>query len=44
MKSVQEVSPTLAKMHSLKEQFRDIFESSTSWGDSIINLLDISRN
>jgi transposase len=40
LKAVQEVSPTLAKMHSLKEKFRQIFESHTSWGDSIIQLLD----
>lgn len=38
--SVQEVSPNLAKMHSLKEEFRDIFETTKSWGDSIIKLLD----
>ena len=40
LKSVQEVSTTLAKMHKLKENFRDIFESDNSWGDSIIKLLD----
>jgi transposase len=40
LKSVQEASPTLAKMHALKEQFRDIFETTKSWGDSIIKLLD----
>ncbi len=27
-------------MHKLKEDFRDIFESTVSWGDSIIKLLD----
>ncbi len=37
---MQEVSPKLAKMHSLKEEFRDIFETTKSWGDSIIKLLD----
>lgn len=37
---VQEVSPILAKMHALKEEFRDIFESTKSWGENIINLLD----
>ncbi|BBD70632.1 transposase [Nostoc commune NIES-4072] len=40
LKSVQEVSPKLAKMHALKEEFRDIFETTKSWGDSIIKLLD----
>jgi transposase len=37
---VQEVSPNLAKMHALKEQFRDMFETTKSWGDSIIKLWD----
>ncbi len=27
-------------MHALKEQFRDIFELSQSWGDSVMKLLD----
>lgn len=40
LKAAQAVSPTLAKMHKLKEDFRDIFESTVSWGDSIIKLLD----
>lgn len=40
LKSVQEVLPNLAKMHALKEEFRDIFETTKSWGDSIIKLLD----
>ncbi|MEH1769506.1 ISL3 family transposase [Nostoc sp.] len=40
LKSVQDVSPNLAKMHAFKEQFRDIFETTKSWGDSIIKLLD----
>ena len=40
LKSAQAVSPILAKMHELKEDFRGIFESTVSWGDSIIKLLD----
>ncbi|BDI17707.1 ISL3 family transposase [Nostoc cf. commune SO-36] len=40
LKAAQEVSPILAKMHRLKEEFRDVFESCKSWGDSIIKLLD----
>ena len=40
LKSAQDASPILAKMHKLKEDFRDIFESTVSWGDSIIKLLD----
>ncbi len=27
-------------MHQLKEEFREIFESTKSWGDSVIKLLD----
>ncbi|MFW9258702.1 ISL3 family transposase [Nostoc sp. CALU 546] len=44
LKSAQEVSPILAKMHQLKEEFREIFESTKSWGDSIIKLLDWMHN
>jgi transposase len=44
LKSVQEVLPNLAKMHALKEEFRDIFETTKSWGDSIIKLLDWMYN
>lgn len=40
LKSVQKVSPTLSKMQALKEQFRDIFETTQSWGDSVVKLLD----
>lgn len=40
LKSVLEVSPNLAKMHALKEEFRQIFETTESWGDSITKLLD----
>ncbi|MBE9034673.1 ISL3 family transposase [aff. Roholtiella sp. LEGE 12411] len=40
LKSAQEVSPILAKMHQLKEDFRDIFEFTKYWGDSVIKLLD----
>ena len=44
LNNVREVSPILAKMHTLKEEFRDIFESTKSWGESIINLLDWMHN
>ena len=44
LKSAQEVSPILAKMHRLKEEFRDIFESTKFWGDSVISLLDWMHN
>ncbi|MBD2248308.1 ISL3 family transposase [Nostoc sp. FACHB-888] len=40
LQSVLEVSPNLAKMHTLKEQFRQIFDTTKSWGDSITQLLD----
>ena len=40
LKAAQEVSPILAKMHQLKEEFREIFESTKSWGDSVIKLLN----
>jgi transposase len=35
LNNVQEVSPILAKMYALKEEFRDIFESTKSWGVKI---------
>jgi transposase len=40
LKAAQEVSPILAKMHRLKEEFRDIFELTKFWGSSVIDLLD----
>ncbi len=40
LKSVLEVSPKLSKMHALKEEFRDIFETKYSWGEGVLKLLD----
>lgn len=40
LKSVQSVSPVLSKMHSLKEEFRAVFETAESWGDGVPRLLD----
>lgn len=40
LKSAQNVSPTLSKMHALKERFRNIFERTQSWGNSVLNLLE----
>ena len=40
LREVSEVSPTLAKMHRLKEDFRDIFEVSESWAEGTLELLD----
>jgi transposase len=37
---VSEVSPTLAEMHRLKEEFRDIFEESKNWAEGTLELLD----
>ena len=38
--SIQDVSPRLSKMHALKEEFRNIFDTAESWGDGVIKLLD----
>ena len=40
LESVKNVSPILAKMHMLKEEFRNIFETAESWGDGVLTLLD----
>lgn len=40
LKDVQNVSPILSKMHALKEEFRDIFETHKDWGESVLKLLD----
>lgn len=37
---IQQVSPKLARMHSLKEEFREIFENAKSWADGTLRLLD----
>jgi transposase len=39
LEAIQQVSP-LARMHSLKEEFREIFESSQNWADGTLSLLD----
>ena len=39
LESVKNVSPILAKMHMLKEEFRNIFDAE-SWGDGVLTLLD----
>lgn len=44
LKSVQDVSPVLSKMHALKEEFRDIFETCQSWGEGVLKLLDWMHN
>jgi len=40
LEAIQQVSPLLARMHSLKEEFREIFESSQNWADGTLSLLD----
>lgn len=40
LEAVQQVSPFLAKMHKLKEEFREIFETSQNWADGTRSLLD----
>ena len=40
LKSVKDISPTLSKMHTLKEEFREIFETAESWVDGVFKLLD----
>jgi transposase len=40
LKAVENVSPILSKMHGLKEEFRNIFNTAESWGDGVLKLLD----
>jgi transposase len=40
LKAVQDVSAILSKMHALKEEFRNIFNTAESWGDGVLKLLD----
>ena len=44
LKQVKKVSPILAKMHSLKEEFRDIFETNFNWVEGLLSLGDWLRN
>ncbi len=38
--ALPQVSPTLTRMHQLKENFREIFETASDWGDGTLKLLD----
>ncbi len=40
LESVKKVAPRLAKMHQLKEEFRQIFETASNWGEGLLKLLD----
>lgn len=44
LEEVKKVSPTLAKMHELKEEFRDIFETNHNWVEGLLSLADWLRN
>ena len=44
LEEVKKLEPTLAKMHSLKEEFRDIFETNHNWVDGLLSLADWLRN
>ena len=44
LKEVKKISPVLAKMHSLKEEFRDIFETNFNWVEGLLSLGDWLRN
>jgi transposase len=38
--AISKVSPKLASMYRLKEEFRGIFESAENWADGTLRLLD----
>lgn len=40
LEEVKSVSPILAEMHELKEEFRTIFEQSRNWSEGTLKLLD----
>ena len=40
LKEVEKVAPVLTKMHALKEEVRDIFESSKDWREGLLSLAD----
>ena len=44
LKEIEKASPILAKMHSLKEEFRSIFETSTNWGEGLLGIADWLRD
>ncbi len=37
LKEVEKVAPVLTKMHALKEEVRDIFESSKDWREGLLS-------
>ena len=40
LKEVEKVAPSLTKMHALKEEIRDIFESSKDWSEGLLEIAD----
>ena len=36
----EKVAPILTKMHALKEELRDIFESSKDWSEGLLEIAD----
>ena len=44
LESVKKVAPKLGKMHQIKEEFRQIFESNEDWVEGLFNLSDWLKN
>ncbi len=44
LKEVEKVAPILTKMHALKEELRDIFETSKNWSDGLLDIADWLKN
>lgn len=40
LKKVEKVAPALTKMHTLKEELRDIFENRKDWREGLLSLAD----
>jgi transposase len=41
LEAIQQASPLLARMHCLKEEFREIFETAENWADGTLRLLEV---
>ena len=44
LEKIKNISPILAQMHVLKEDFRTIFEDSNNWGEGTLKLMDWINN
>ena len=40
LKEVEKVAPILTQMHALKEELRDIFETSKDWSEGLLDIAD----